>query len=154
MRLLAIDPSINSTGLAYFQDRKLDGSETVNIPKERLDIRLATLANEVKRRCQLFDPNVALIELADRWTRVGKNVEALQMLAMATSAIFTAITFHSQALIYFVPVTDWKGKRKSTEIRREMELLFNVNFPSEHCSDAAGMAHWWMSQKESKGVIF
>ena len=73
---------------------------------------------------------------------------------MATGVTFQAVFDNGNALVYFVPVQDWKGNRKSSEIRREMELHLQADFPSEHCSDAAAMGKWWMDQQRLRGVTF
>lgn len=78
MKLLPIDPSINTLGFAYFEDGSYKGAETLNIPNtEGLRERLGALGEGVKKRVQLFQPDIVLIEQAGKWTRAGKNIEAL-----------------------------------------------------------------------------
>lgn len=172
MKTLAIDTGYANLGFARFKGDKLVGAITKRYTGKRCQgdtiiERLSKVSGDVADEIVYFWPDRVLIEWTENWTRDGKNVEELQKHALATGTIITITRVMllweekqmdgesdmGKGRIEIIKQGDWKRKRKSKNIRFEMEALWKRKFSSEHASDAAAMGYWWLSRERIKDKI-
>lgn len=145
MKLLAIDPSINATGAAFFQDGELISVETLKSPC-RGD-RVSYILAEVDRRIQQWDPDTAAIEACGSWTRRGTNVKSLLKLSYVTGALFGLCNLRGLP-VEFVGVREWTGGRSKVERMRDVGLLYGIQPQDDHQADAIGIGHYVLSEQK------
>lgn len=165
MKVIAIDPSLNSLGWAAINSREegkgggLQGSGVVKAPKviqqksldERLIWMLFTLAHEIV--VQWCDKLV--IEQPESWGAYKSMASAhsggLLSLHILTGALFAwALSIAGAGKVELVKVSKWKGQLPKRVTKKRMESKYGVKFATDDESDAVGIADWRIEQERRK----
>lgn len=155
MRLISIDPSINTTGVCVWE--RINGSHrprrTHCLKTTRKDIigrllQLQTLLVDAVRELVLGFEYVVIIEIPNTWTRRGRNVDSLEKLAYAIGTLIGTIGIYAQTIdVCLVPVSEWKGRKKKLDSK--MLAIHEYGLPNnltDHEYDAVGLGHWYLSR--------
>jgi len=149
MRRLFIDPSINHCGWALFDAGDLRHFGTFNARPGSLVDRLEQIKQHFGKLAHDMAVEETVIEELSEWTREGKNVGPLLKEAMAIGVL---IGVTPPAVL-----VQWKKKESKQDTQRKVELLYkrflDGQRTSEHCRDAIGMAHYWLSELKARGGI-
>lgn len=145
MRLLSIDPSITTIGVAKFLDGDCCGYLTIRTkPTQILTERLKYIGGHFADIADQFD--YAVIEYPDNFVRYGNygvnNFSSLQLLHVAIGIIFQALQSNPKIIIEFVKVSEWKGKTKKEETQMLVKTLIGKEVNS-HEADAIIMGMRW-----------
>ena len=144
MKILSIDPSITTMGVAILEDRKVLKAYTFKTnPKDELEDRVKQIAEHFNS-LQGLAVDVVLIEMPGTFMRRGeyamKNVKSIQMLMLAIGVI--AGTLSQYFDVQFVSVKEWKGSTKKEVTKMIAESLTDA-LHNEHERDAYMMAVNW-----------
>ena len=161
MRLIAIDPSINTLGIATFDNETLLKFATIksNLGKDSTD--------EERIRWMLWlidswldDPfwDVVVIERPQSWgaykSMASEKSGALLQLHILVGALFLwaeKLNYMNKCTCHLVPVSTWKGQLPKDVTQAKMEAKYGVKVKYDHESDAIGLGDWWLKkQKETK----
>jgi Holliday junction resolvasome RuvABC endonuclease subunit len=142
-RLLSIDPSIGTIGVAILEGRKYVQSYTIRTKdSEPMVERLRQISFLFSKIDDEFD--TVIIEYPDAFMREGeygiKNVRAVMTLMMSVGAIIGAL--NDRYDVKLVSVDEWKGKeaKKFTQYAAKQECGKKLN---NHEADAFMMGVRW-----------
>lgn len=156
--ILGIDPSIRATGWAVVADDALTGSRSrfrlvgygtiTTKPGESDFERVATICCGIGVAVALGEPFIrcheAVVESAKRWTRDGRNVGSLQLLATSYGAILAQL--HELGFqVRTRAATPGKQGGLATKggAKQRLRLFFDeVPRMSSHAADAMLLAIW------------
>ena len=150
MRLLSIDPSIVSIGIAVLIDGEYKESYTFRTnDKQCAEKRLLQIAQHFREIGGKYD--CAILELPSTFIRQGryglKNVHSLFLLHLSIGVIIGGLSSHPDLKIKFVKVGDWKGKVSKRYTQAYAKDLIGKDL-NTHEADAFMMATNWLSREK------
>lgn len=154
MRLLSVDPSITTIGVAKFLDGECCGSLTVRTkPTQTIPERLKIIGDHFSSIADKFDE--AIIEYPDSFVRYGtygvNNFSSLQLLHVAIGTIFAALASNPKLHVDFVKVSEWKGRSKKEETQYLVKVLIGKEV-NTHEADAIIMGLRWFKTWKLKQI--
>lgn len=171
IRVIAIDPSIISMGIAYLEwpadaeqpilRKYLGLCEPDDIQKqttaERIKFCTARVRQVLKRTFEA-DTRIhkstakfyGVIELPQNWgaykSVASQHSGALPLLRILVGALFWELSNWTKDGTFLVPVSTWKGQLKKHHTMMRMERKYNVKFPTDDESDAVGIGDWFLTK--------
>lgn len=153
MRLLSLDPSLNSVGYAYFEGKELKKFGTLKSKGSTLPEKLGSLVTGIPSppwTGKFLD--VAVIELAPSFTynrsaKYGKSMNqgAMNKMFMATGALVAYLNAVG-VQVELIEVHTWKGRGSKETTLSAVKLLYGVE-ANDHTCDAIMMAHFFLSKQ-------
>ena len=143
MKIMAIDPSLRSTGVVVV-DGEYNKQWTIDPIEEERCVALNILFNEIEDIDVIEDPKVIIIE---DYPYHIKNTKSLTTMAEVRGAIICAVGWMSTATIIELPISVWKSQtigsiKKQTKKEKEKylkianEFLENHNIEADNCDTA------------------
>ena len=163
--VLSVDPGITCPGFAVWQVGKLVYAKALNLStKDGLEGRLEKIRVFVTELCETWSPTLAVIEVADEWTREVHNtpnqgmrfdksrpvnVESLEKLCLSIGVVFGATSL-ADCPAFLVYVGEWKGKRSKESTHRDLEMkmggqLAELKVRNHNALDAIAIGAWFLS---------
>lgn len=167
--VVAIDPSINSLGLAFMYQKeypdapiKLMHYMTLTAPdsekkltdSQRITAGLFRVQEALKEHLpsswKLNSECYSVIERPQSWGSY-KSVASTQsgsllILHLVVGALFWEMNVHHVSRTFLVPVSVWKGQLKKIDTIRRMKRKYHVEFQSDDESDAVGLGDWFLTE--------
>ena len=154
LSILVVDPSINSCGVAYFDEGRFVDTQIIRSRGASFDDRLASLFDQFREAANERIVNLAVIERPDEWTRTNRpesqhgrsiNTGDLMKLAAAVGTIHAA--FQAEDIQVVSPtVATWKGMGSKADTAIRVELMTGVRITNNHEADAAGLGLWLLDE--------
>lgn len=150
MKLIAFDPSVQATGVAYLVGGEVAEAWTIK-PKSPGQARYAEIGKEVLCDLRALSgpanvglPDYTVMEFPDKWTRAGKNVEDIQKLCTVVGVILGVCTLFGLPVRLYKP-SQWKGQKTKAVTQAELQLqgydLKKLRWDDNAC-DAAALGLW------------
>ncbi len=146
--LLAVDPSINNIGLAWFVNGKPQHDQvlrTKSVKRVTREERLAHIVTELPKVLAEHPADLAVLEDPDSWTRSrgrgSVNVKDLLTLSTALGAILSTLNANNIATL-LVGVEEWKGVMTKEATMRRFKLRHGYVIANQHAQDAASLGQW------------
>ncbi len=149
-KILSIDPSIASIGIAVLEGMKYVTSYTLlTDTKKSLLHRISqirehfTMINDDYDFVLIEKPESDFMRTVSKYDSTVVNVKAMQTLMLAIGVIVGTLQARYEDRVHFVMVSEWKGKvsKKMTKLMAQQESGRRLN---DHEADAFIMGQNWI----------